>query len=156
MEIIYDIDLDQEGKLVVVLYERKLVSKNGETLNTFEIIETYCPENISEEIINLKNKGYKKSVSYNPNMPFTNFSYIKNIVQFKTCKLLELLYEEVIINNVVHLALYISFINMNTGNITTNKTGSILPYSDLENLLELGYKPIYESAFYKKSIELNR
>lgn len=151
---VYDIVLDAENNLLIVLYEVYLVTvlnnnQKYESYYTFEPKESYIPEDISLEINNLKNKGYLSSTKYENQMNLIVYTSFPNLKIAKDCKVLEKIYDEVIIDGVLYLVPYTLYIDMSTGERYLKRTGTKVPYDKLNYLTELGFINIINSSISK-------
>ena len=153
-KVVYDVLSEEEG-LKLVKYQTEIISRseNGKnkSFRRFNLIDSSYPENMTKEIQNLRSLG-AISVLELPIMSFDTVLSTKVMGNFRlmlrsrTHKILEKIYEEVIIDNQAVISTYIICINMKNGKRLVEHMGYI-PYSqnNITKLTENGYKYIADS-----------
>lgn len=150
----YDININENNELVIDLYNVNIRREGKNSFYDYNLLQSFLttPEDISTKILNLSQENNVfSSIRINPtdfhldegNAFYTLYS---NILPLKN-KLLEKVYDEVIIDVVCHIFLYVTYINVFTGEISAIKVNDLGIYSqELESYLEKkGYKYIPNS-----------
>ena len=155
----YDINLDDNLDIRVDTYgvdiETKMIDGKKRSSFIFSLLNSVVPDNVEEYIKKLKEKGF---ISYK-NFGDNSFkSIIKNdplkdlqisLLNFKH-KLLEKVYDVVIIDNVHYIFTYLIYINVNTGKKYMINLGNLgLSNENLIMYLENnGYKSLGSSLLF--------
>ena len=151
----YDIILNGVGQLIVIKYKvLEMQDENRNVSRRFIFTGYFEPDDIENYIGSLKSERYCSMNQFkesNINLiscnPLINF---KLLLLSKNHKVLEKVYDEVIIDNVCYLNVYLFYINMNNGKTYVINTGLVGVYNDvvIDYLNTFGYKHIKESSLY--------
>jgi len=149
----YDIVLDDNNELAIDVYSAKTVRDGKEANYLYGIFAT--PEDIRKYISDLRKEGAFSLTRLQP----TDFRIIDGSIPYNIQslilplrhKLLEKVYDEVIIDGVCHVFTHVTYINVYTGEIFSLKVNDLGIYSEeLESSLEEnGYKHIGSSFLGK-------
>lgn len=149
----YDIVLDENNKLEINLYGVDVVGDRRESAYQFNCVESVPvnEENIRSWILSLRQRGFFSASKIVPNVFPVNegnllYSY-RSIFLPLEHKLLEKVYDEVNVDGTLHMFIYITYVNVNTGKLFTLKINDLSEYSeDLKEELEInGFKCIGDS-----------
>lgn len=153
----YDIVINANNELQLDLYDvslvNKIVNNKYSSYYSFKLTNEIVLDEISlsEYIEELKKESIKSIIRYIPSDFLTLAGGIKNsfralLLPF-SYELLEQVYDEVIIDNVCYIHLYITYVNVRTGEIKALKTKDFGSYSleKEEFLKQSGYKHIGNS-----------
>lgn len=163
---LYDIILDDYKNIAVNLYGASVVTieENGNkrSKNVLNLVDTIYPGDLCECINDLKMKGYisYQKLSNEWSNIFVSNPLINAKILFmqKNNKLLEKIYDFVVVNNTVYLYTYITYVNYVNGKIFALKTGNFnISFSDdlAEKLGNSGYVSIGASYLAKYLVNLD-
>lgn len=169
---VYDVVVDNK-EVCLNFYEVYLErDKSNNAYYHFELIGKEHPEDIENTIKHLRGLGYWPSTLFGSNM--TSVQSLNPLVNAKlmllngSCKILEKVYDEVIIEGVCYVVPYIVYIHMNTGQMRALKIGAMQTSSEelIQELEQQDFHSLSSSILIdsldnldcnrRKSIKLNR
>jgi len=164
----YDIVLTDDNKLEIIRYSVELIrDKENNAFYHFDFVDSQDVEdfnNLPTIIQNLKQRNYFCVSRLEPTSFILEegsaFYNMRALLLPYGNKLLDRVYDEVIINGICHVFVYVVYVNYNTGELFVVKANDMGIYSEnLEsNLEDYGYKFIRNSllANYISDIDLTK
>lgn len=164
--IVYDIMLNENNLLCIYIYnlvqKQEVVEGKVRSYYCGYYVKDFVSDDLAKDIKDLVDAGV---------MPMTKFAtkevmafvpkaliYLKMLLLTLNHKALELVYDEVIVDNVLHLVGYATYVNMNNGKIYALNIGDYGIVSD-EKIAELelyGYKNIKNSFLFSHINDLGK
>ena len=166
MRQVFDVVVNENNQLQIDLYKVELNRRNKEQKQDyyrFTLLDSLPMEvdHISDTIQSLNEQGIQSYIEYDPSnffIPLVNVGYSFRALTLPfSHELLETVYDEVIIDDICYLYLYITYINVKTGEVKALKVNNMGMFSfEKEKLLkECGYKHIGSSFLGNFLITMN-
>lgn len=170
----YEIIVNKDNQLEVNLYKVELIREDNNSFYSFTLLNTIpvLDGHLKPIIKKLKEKNYISTTRFKASnfaCPYSNSKYaIHSLILPIHHQLLEKVFDEVIIDNMCYINLYITYVNVNTGEVKSLKVGELGVQNEAkETMLEqLGFKYIPDSylgnyldemdSYNKKPFELKR
>lgn len=152
----YDIALDENNKLEINLYGVDVVRNERDYAYKFDYVESIPvdEDNIKSWIFSLREKGFfsaSKVVSNDFMVDEGNLLYAyRSIFLPLEHKLLEKVFDFVYVDGTIHIFIYITYVNVNSGKLSTLRVNDLVLSSDvISKLTNSGFKYIGESYLFR-------
>jgi len=155
---VYDIMLDEEGKIRLDYYEAYMQVEGKDRRFVFDYQKSTYPENLSSEIANLRLSNYISMNEIKP-LPLEVMSVnplinAKLFLLTRNHKILEKAYDEhAIVDGACTINEYIYYVNVKTGQEYAMSIGT-QKYTEakIQELQKQGFKPVEDSILLKEAI----